>query len=130
VSPRAQRVLVIGNDELTSVTARALRDAGARVENLRDPTDPAIRTALGHEVDTVVVISRDDHVSLRSALVVEGVKPGVPLVVTVYDRDVATKLESAVRNVRVVSMATSSRRRSPRRASTRRCCRCIAAPAA
>jgi Trk K+ transport system NAD-binding subunit len=98
-------VLVIGNDELTSVTARALRDAGARVENLRDPTDPAIRTALGHAVDTVVVISRDDHVSLRSALVVEGVLPGVPLVVTVFDRDVASKLESAVANVRVVSMA-------------------------
>jgi voltage-gated potassium channel Kch len=98
-------ILLIGNDELTSVTARALREAGAMVVNLRDPTDPAIRTALGHVVDTVVVISRDDHVSLRSALVVEGVRPGVPLVVTVFDRDVATKLESAVRNVRVVSMA-------------------------
>ncbi|MDX6682636.1 MAG: hypothetical protein QOG94_2675 [Solirubrobacteraceae bacterium] len=100
-----QRVLLIGNDELTAVTARALRGAGAVVTNLRDPTDPAIRTALGHEVDTVVVISRDDHVSLRIALVVEGVRPGVALVVTVFDRDVAQKLESAVRNVRVVSMA-------------------------
>ena len=98
-------VLLIGDDELTSVTARALRGAGAIVTNLRDPTDPAIRTALGHEVDVVVVISRDDHVSLRSALVVEGVQPGVPLVVTVFDRDVALKLEGAVRNVRVVSMA-------------------------
>jgi len=105
VSTTPPRVLVIGNDELTAVTARSLREAGARVENLRDPTDPAIRTALGHDVDTVVVISRDDHVSLRSALVVEGVRPGVPLVVTVFDRDVAMKLESAVRNVRVVSMA-------------------------
>jgi voltage-gated potassium channel Kch len=98
-------VLLIGNDELTSVTARALRGAGAIVTNLRDPTDPAIRTALGHKVDVVVVISRDDHISLRSALVVEGVRPGVPLVVTVFDRDVALKLEGAVRNVRVVSMA-------------------------
>jgi Trk K+ transport system NAD-binding subunit len=98
-------VLLIGNDELTSVTGRALREAGAVVTNLRDPTDPAIRTALGHRVDVVVVISRDDHVSLRSALVVEGVRPGVPLVVTVFDRDVALKLERAVRNVRVVSMA-------------------------
>jgi hypothetical protein len=98
-------VLLIGNDELTSVTARALRGAGAIVTNLRDPTDPAIRTALGHRVDTVVVISRDDHVSLRIALVVEGVRPGVALVVTVFDRDVAQKLEGAVANVRVVSMA-------------------------
>ncbi len=98
-------ILLIGDDELTSVTARALRGAGAIVTNLRDPTDPAIRTALGHKVDTVVVISRHDHPSLRIALVVEGVRPGVPLVVTVFDRDVAQKLEGAVRNVRVVSMA-------------------------
>jgi len=52
-----------------------------------------------------VVISRDDHISLRNALVVEGVRPGVPLVVTVFDRDVAAELERAVRNVRVMSMA-------------------------
>ncbi len=105
--PRAQRphILLIGNDELTGVTQRALRDAGATVTNLRDPTDAAIRTALRHDVDTVVVIAKDDHVSLRSALVAEGVRPGVPLVVTVFDRDVATRLESSVRNVRVISMA-------------------------
>lgn len=98
-------ILLIGNDELTGVTARALRGAGAVVTNLRDPSDPAIRTALRHRVDTVVVIAKDDHVSLRSALVAEGVRPGVPLVVTVFDRDVALRLEGAVRNVRVISMA-------------------------
>jgi voltage-gated potassium channel Kch len=98
-------ILLIGNDELSFVTQRALRDAGATVTNLRDPTDPAIRTALRHDVDRVVVISQDDHISLRSALVAEGVRPGVPLVVTVFDRDVAVKLESSVRSVRVISMA-------------------------
>jgi len=97
--------LLIGNDELADVTHRALRGAGAIVTNLREPSDAAIRTALGHRVDTVVVISKDDHISLRSALVVEGVRPGVPLVVTVFDRDVAVELERAVRNVRVMSMA-------------------------
>lgn len=110
-SPQADRerpgphVLLIGSDEMTGVTQRVLRDAGAIVTSLRDPPDPAIRTALRRRVDTVVVISKDDHVSLRSALVVEGVAPGIALVVTVFDRDVATKLEEAVRNVRVISMA-------------------------
>jgi Trk K+ transport system NAD-binding subunit len=103
--PKGPHILLIGNDELTGVTQRALRDAGATVTNLRDPTDAAIRTALRHDVHTVVVISKDDHVSLRSALVAEGVRPGVPLVVTVFDHDVATRLESSVRNVRVISMA-------------------------
>ena len=98
-------ILLIGNDEMTFVTQRALCDAGANVTNLRDPTDAAIRTALGHRVDSAVVISKDDHVSLRSALVVEGVRPGIPLVVTVFDHDVAVKLEGAVRNVAVISMA-------------------------
>jgi voltage-gated potassium channel Kch len=102
---RSPRILLIGSDELTGVTQRALRDAGAVVTNLRDPDDAAIRTALRHAVDTVVVISKDDHISLRSALIVEGVRPGVRLVVTVFDRDVALKLESAVRNVHVISMA-------------------------
>ncbi len=100
-------VLLIGHDEMTGVVQRALRDAGAIVTNLRDPPDAAIRTALARRdpVDTVVVISKDDHVSLRNALVVEGVVPGIPLVVTVFDRDVARKLGEAVRNLRVISMA-------------------------
>ncbi|MGH2900609.1 MAG: hypothetical protein ACRDMZ_18185, partial [Solirubrobacteraceae bacterium] len=101
----ASRVLLIGNDELTVVTNLALRGAGAAVTNLRDQGDAAIRTALGRAVDVVVVISKDDHVSLRNALVVEGIRPGIPLVVTVFDRDVAVKLQQAVRNVRVMSMA-------------------------
>lgn len=103
--PKVPHILLIGSDELTAVTQRALRDAGAIVTNLRDPADAAIRTALRRDVETVVVIAKDDHVSLRSALVAEGVRPGVPLVVTVFDRDVAMRLESAVRNVRVISMA-------------------------
>ncbi|MGI8731518.1 MAG: NAD-binding protein [Solirubrobacteraceae bacterium] len=100
-------VLLIGSDEMTGVTQRVLRDAGAIVTNLRDPPDPAIRTALQRRgsIDTVVVISKDDHVSLRSALVVEGVAPGIALVVTVFDRDVAAKLEQSVRNASVISMA-------------------------
>lgn len=100
-------VLLIGNDEMTGVVQRVLRDAGAIVTNLRDPPDAAIRTALQRRerIDTVVVISKDDHVSLRSALLVEGVAAGIALVVTVFDRDVAYKLAEAVRNVRVISMA-------------------------
>jgi len=90
---------------MTEVTERALNAAGAKVTYLRDPHDRAIRRALGGEVDAVVVISNDDHVSLRLALVVENVRPGVPLVVTVFDSDVAARLSRAVRNVRVMSMA-------------------------
>ncbi|MEJ7714695.1 MAG: hypothetical protein WKF40_02895 [Thermoleophilaceae bacterium] len=36
-----------------------------------------MRRALDQEVDAVVVIAEDDHISLRLALVVEGVRHGV-----------------------------------------------------
>ncbi len=86
------------------MTQRALDAAGARVTYLRDPNDRDIRRALDEKVDSVVVITEDDHVALRLALVVEGVRSGVRLIVTVYDRDVAAQLERAVTNVRVMSM--------------------------
>jgi len=90
---------------MTEVTERALNAAGAKVTYLRDPHDRAIRRALDDEVDSVIVISNDDNASLRLALVVENVRPGVPLVVTVFGGIVASQLRRAVRNVRVMSMA-------------------------
>ena len=100
-----RHILVIGRDEPTSVTDRVLRAAGARVTQLRDTNDRAIRRALEEDVDGVVVISKDDHVSLRIALVIENLRPGVPLVVTVFGRIVASQLQRAVQNVRVMSPA-------------------------
>ncbi|MBA3509565.1 MAG: NAD-binding protein [Thermoleophilaceae bacterium] len=102
--PASPHILLISRDELTDVTQRALHAAGARVTYLRDPNDRDIRRALDQEVDAVVVIAEDDHISLRLALVVEGVRPGVRLIVTVYDRDVAAQLERVAGNVRVMSM--------------------------
>lgn len=100
-----RHILLIGQDEPTSVTDRVLRSAGARVTHLRDPADRAIHRALSDEIDGVVVISKDDHVSLRTALVIENLRPGIPLVVTVFGRIVASQLQRAVQNVRVMSIA-------------------------
>ena len=101
----SRHILLIGQDEPTSVTDRVLRAAGAKVTHLRDPNDRAIARALEDDIDGVVVISKDDHVSLRIALVVENRRPGVPLVVTVFGRIVASQLQRAVQNVRVMSTA-------------------------
>ncbi len=103
-APR-RHILLIGHEEPAGVTDRVLRAAGAKVTQLRDPADRAIRRALEDDIDGVVVISNDDHVSLRIALVIEGVRPGVPLVVTVFGRIVAAQLQRAVQNVRVMSTA-------------------------
>ena len=100
-----ERILVLGEGRLIDVVRRVLDDAGADVIHLRAPNDRDIRRALTPDIDAVVVISRDDRVSLRLALVVEGVRPGVRLIVTIYNRDLAAQLRRAVRNVRVTSMA-------------------------
>jgi Trk K+ transport system NAD-binding subunit len=99
------RILVLGEGRLIDVVRRALDDVAADVIHLRTPADREIRRALTPDIDAVVVISRDDRVSLRLALVVEGVRPGVRLIVTIYNRDLGTQVRRAVRNVRVMSMA-------------------------
>ena len=99
------RILLIGYDELTEVTERALHAAGAQVTHLRNPNDRELRRALAEDLDSVAVLSKDDHVSLRLALIIENARPGMPLVVTVFGKIVASQLERAVPNARVVSMA-------------------------
>lgn len=102
---RPQRLLVIGQGRLIDVVRRALADVGGEVIHLRAPNDREIRRTLTSEIDAVVVISRDDRIALRLALVVERVRPGVRLIVTIYNRDLGDQVRRAVRNARVVSMA-------------------------
>jgi hypothetical protein len=99
------RVLLIGMGSLADATSRALEAGGCTLRRLADPTDAEIREELDETIDEVVVVSRYDHVSLRLALVVEHLRPGIPSLVTVFDRDVATRLHDAADNVRVLSMA-------------------------
>ncbi len=101
----ARRILLIGEGELADATHRILGGAGAAVSRLHDPSDGEIRDALSDDVESVIVVYDDDVVSLRCALVVENVRPGVRLLVTVYGRTVASQIERAVRNSQVVSMA-------------------------
>jgi hypothetical protein len=99
-------VLLIGPGQLPDATAQALAGCGAEVRRLDEPSDAGIREALEDtRVDRVIVISRDDHVSLRHALVVAHVRPGISMLVTVFDRDVAEHLRDSVKNVDVLSMA-------------------------
>ena len=101
----ARSVLLIGSGQLADATARTLESHGTTVTRLDEPTDAKIREALDERIDRVVVISRFDHVGLRRALVVAHVRPGIDLLVTIFDRDVARHLQESVENVHVLSMA-------------------------
>lgn len=98
-------ILLIGDGSLADATQRALQAAGASVARLREAGDEDIREALGEQVDSAVIVSQDDHVSLRLALVIENLRPGIPLIATVHGRIIADQLERLVQNARVMSRA-------------------------
>src|SRR5436305_13418176 len=98
-------VLLIGPGELPDATQRALHAAAAQVTRLTHPTDAEIRQTLSEQIDSVIVCARDDAVALRLALIVEYIRPGVPLIVTVHGQIVSAQLKRAVSNIRVTSMA-------------------------
>ncbi|MDQ4048466.1 MAG: NAD-binding protein, partial [Actinomycetota bacterium] len=98
-------VLLIGDGKLADATQRAIQAAGGSVARLPDPSDEDIRRALEQQVESVLIVSRDDHVSLRFALVIETECPGMPLIATVHGRIIAAQLERVVENARVISRA-------------------------
>lgn len=96
--------VVIGSDVARKVCG-ALRSAGHLVRHLAQPTDGDLRQVLDREVAGVAILLDDDVQSLRYALAVEHICPGVTLVVTVFDRTVADQLVRVVPNCRVTSPA-------------------------
>ncbi|HWC33063.1 MAG TPA: hypothetical protein VG709_08050, partial [Actinomycetota bacterium] len=98
-------ILLIGEGKLADATQRAIQAAGGSVARLPDPSDADIRQALEEQVDSVLIVSRDDHVSLRFALVIETERPGMALIATVHGRIIAAQLERVVENARVISRA-------------------------
>ncbi|MDO8211289.1 NAD-binding protein [Conexibacter sp. CPCC 206217] len=100
--------LVIGEGTLADGVRSALEAAGQNVRLLRRPADRELRRTLVHDTQAAVVINRDDIRALRDALLIEYLRPGVRLVVTIFDRTVADQLIRAIPNCNVVSMADAS----------------------
>jgi Trk K+ transport system NAD-binding subunit len=101
-----QSILVMGDGALASGVAESLADAGRTVRRLRRWNDRELRRQLEDtDVGAVVVVSRDDIATLRTALLVEYQRPGVRLIVTIFDRTVAEQVMAAVPNCEVLSMA-------------------------
>jgi hypothetical protein len=98
-------LLLTDGTSLGAASAEALRGQDVDLTVLRDPGDRAIRRELGSDPDAVAVIARDDVVALRLALIVEHFRPGIALVVTVFDRTVAGELRRSVPGCQVVSLA-------------------------
>lgn len=101
-----KRLLLVGTGRVIEVARRALEQAGAHVEHLRAPTDRDLHRALeGRPFESVLLVGRDDRALLRQALLVEESRPGLSLVVTIYNRDLGAQLRRSIECVRVLSMA-------------------------
>lgn len=105
VPPTGRTLLVIGDDEdLGQSVADHAQRWGNNVDRLHRPDDDELRRRLPDSVDGVAVVSRNDIVALRYALLVEHLAPGVRLVVTIFDRTVADELTRTVPNCTVLGM--------------------------
>lgn len=99
------QVLVIGGLDSARRACEALVGQGLTVGHLPEPTEADLRRALDAEIEAVAILVRGDVVALRYALLVEHVRPGIRLVVTVFDRTVADQLVRAIPNCQVTSPA-------------------------
>jgi voltage-gated potassium channel Kch len=100
-----RHVLLVGDGELAAAIAATVEAGGASVERLTAPNDIELREAIERGVSAVAVIDRDDIAALRLALVIEHVRPDVPLLVTIFDRTVAEQLQRVAPNCHVMSLA-------------------------
>ena len=104
--PERRRVLLTGVGDLYEEVTAALEETGAEVHGVRDPDDKAVRDALeGSTFDVACIVAREDALPLRLALLVRHLEEELPIVVTVFDRDMASQLQEAVPRVQVTSLA-------------------------
>ncbi len=98
-------VLVIGEGDLTEETVRALEVADACVKHLPQPCEGDVREALEGGVDSVAVVSGEDPIVLRMALMVRAVSSDVPLLLTIFDPTMAAETAKAFSKTQVTSLA-------------------------
>jgi voltage-gated potassium channel Kch len=99
-------VLLIGEGDLAEETRQALDAAGADVYRMKSPEEREVRHALeGDGIDKVVIVSRDDTVVLRIALMVRHVDEDVPMLVTIFDPTMAGRVDREFDDCEVTSMA-------------------------
>jgi voltage-gated potassium channel Kch len=101
---RAAPVLVLGDGDLAAELAEQVAERGAPCVHLRRPADRDLTRAMRAAPRFVAVISHDDIEALRLALVAEHARPGVPLLVTIFDTTVAMQMLRVVPNSHVVSL--------------------------
>src|SRR6187200_112908 len=96
----SQRILLLGEGDLTDETCAALEASGADVVRLEDPAADELHDALEQRAHAVAVVSRDDAWPLRAALLVRHIDADVPIVATIFDPMTGRELEQEIGNIK------------------------------
>lgn len=95
--------LVIGETTSARRVCADLHSRGHQVNHLIAPSDAELRAALAAGPAGVAVLLHQDEVSLRYALAVAHVDPGVPLVAAIFDATMSEQLGNLLPNCIVTS---------------------------
>lgn len=103
-SQEPARYLVIGETPAARRTCATLQGLG-HARHLPAPTDQDLASALLEDAVAAAILVRDDVAALRYALALAHLAPGLPLVVTVFDRTIGMQLRSFLPQATVFSPA-------------------------
>jgi len=97
--------LIVGDSSLARRVCASMVDRGSSVTHLGSPGDQALVAALVRRPRAVAVLVRDDVAALRYSLAVAHLDPTVPLVVTIFDRTMASQLAGFLPQADITSLA-------------------------
>jgi hypothetical protein len=100
-------ILIAGSGQLAACIEQRVRASGHPVERLRPCGDDAdvLDPALCQRADVLVLAADDDAGNVDLALRARRIKPGLRLVVRLFDTALAAYLEEAIPDVRILSMS-------------------------
>ena len=102
------RFLLIGRTTDAFRTCTALTELGLVVEHLATPTDADLAATLDDGVAGVAVLLHSDPDALRYCLTIEHLRPGILIVVALFDKTIAAELRATTSNCVVMSPADIS----------------------
>jgi hypothetical protein len=96
---------VVGDLEVARATCALLSAEDVDVVHLLHPSDTDLSAHLDETIDAVAILVRGDVTALRYSLLVEHIRPGIRLVVTVFDRTLSEQLLRTLPNCEISSPA-------------------------
>lgn len=97
--------LLIGASNVARHVGATLLSMGHRTVTLAAPDDTTLDEALRDDYDGIAVVTHDDVLALRYALMAARAQPTTPLIVTVFDHTIASRLRAVLPQSCVTSPA-------------------------